>query len=106
MVGGGGGGVGPDLSYEGEDAKAGHLDQGDRASAHPSRKLGGVAGLGRLSQECGEAADEAAAQHDGAAQNLYLTQDLVHLMQCLQEQHLHQSSSIFRWFGLPPCQLL
>lgn len=88
-VGGGGRGrgfQGADLSYEGEDAKAGHLDQGDRASAHSPRKLSGVTSLGRLSQEGGEATDEAAAQHDGAAQNLHLTQDLVHLMQRLQTQ--------------------
>ena len=75
-----------DLADEGEDAKAGHLDQGHGACAHPAGKLSGVAGLGGLSQEGGEATDDAAAQHDGAAQNLYLAQDLVHLMQCLQHK--------------------
>jgi len=60
-------GPGSDLAYEGEDAKAGHLDEGDRPSAHPSGKLGGVACLGWLSQEGGEATDDAAAQHDGTA---------------------------------------
>ena len=72
------------LSYKGKDAKAGHLDQGDRAGAHTTSKLSGVTGLSGLSQESGEATDEAAAQHDGTAQNLHLTQNLVHLMQCLQ----------------------
>ncbi len=60
-------GAGSDLAYEGEDAEAGHLDEGDRASAHPSGKLGGVACLCWLGQEGGEATDDAAAQHDGAA---------------------------------------
>ena len=61
------GGPGSDLAYEGEDAKAGHLDEGDRPSAHPSGKLRGVACLCWLGQKGGEAADDAAAQHDGAA---------------------------------------
>ncbi len=61
------GGTGSDLAYEGEDAKAGHLDEGYRASAHPSGKLGGVACLCWLGKEGGEATDDAAAQHDGAA---------------------------------------
>ena len=61
------GGPGSDLAYEGEDAKAGHLDEGDRPRAHPSGKLGGVACLCWLGQEGGEATDDAAAQHDGAA---------------------------------------
>lgn len=74
-----------DLSYEGKDSKACHLDQGDRASAHATSELSGVTGLGGLSQEGGEAADQAAAQHNGTAQNLHLTQNLVHLMQCLQD---------------------
>ena len=77
-----------DLANEGEDAKGGHLDKRDAASAHAPCKLGGVAGLGRLSQEGGQATDEAAAQHDGAAQDLHLAQDLVHLM-----QRLHQTTT-------------
>ena len=72
------------MAYEGENAKAGHLDQGDGASAHAPGKLGGVVGLGGFSQEGGQAADEAAAQHDRAAQDLHLAQDLMHLMQRLQ----------------------
>ena len=61
------GGPGSDLAYEGEDAEASHLDEGDRPGAHPSGKLGGVACLCWLSQEGGEATDDAAAQHDGTA---------------------------------------
>ena len=75
-----GAGRATDLSYECKDAKAGHLDQGDRAGAHATGKFSGVAGFSGLSQEGGQATDEAAAQHDWAAQNLHLTQNLVHLM--------------------------
>ena len=88
-----------DLAYEGEDTKAGHLDQGNRAGAHPAGKLSGVARLGRLSQEGGQAADEAAAKHDRTAQNFHLAQNFVHLMQCLHRAALHKCPA-----SPQPCQ--
>ena len=90
---------GSNLSNEGEDAKAGHLDQGDRACTHATSKLSRVARLGGLGQEGGEASDEAAAQHDRAAQNLNLAQDLVHLVQGLHDMITRNVTRVWATYG-------
>jgi len=52
-------------------------------------RQGAVACLGGLREEAGDAGSQAGGQHDGAAQQVHLAQDLVQLVHSLT-QHEHQ----------------
>ena len=75
----------PHLADGFQEAEGRELDERKAALHDATRKLLGRARLERLLEEGGQALKNVAAQHDGAAQDVDLPQNLVHLIQRLQQ---------------------
>ena len=70
-----------------EEAKCGIFQEDARAPEDSTHKLLGVAGLGWLGKEAGQACQDVAAKGNRCSQQGYLTEDLVHLSNSLHTSH-------------------
>ena len=71
-----------------EEAVGAQLGQGQGAVPQARHELQGVAGLQGLRHKALQAGRNGGAEHDGAAQDVHLAQDLVRLAQGLHEPNL------------------